>query len=76
MSEQVSSLIYGSFLITVSLNNSDEEGKYSANARNFFGQTISLEDIIKVPVFTAYGNEPSELIDQLKSDLDKYLENA
>jgi hypothetical protein len=76
MSKEVKNRIHKNFMITVSLSNSAEKGKYIANARNFFGQTIPPEDSIKLPTFTTYGNDPDELIEQLKSDLDQHLENA
>lgn len=73
MDEEIKKTIYKSYLITVHPNNTDKSGKYRVYGRNFLGQTDPPQDAIKLTTYNKFGDDPDELINKVKAEMDQKI---
>jgi len=72
MSKEIKQKIYKKFSISISLNETKNEGKYHVLAEKLFGQANPTEDEIKLPTrYYEYGNDLDGLMKVIKSKIDR-----
>lgn len=75
MKEEIKSALYKGYRIAVFKNETSNDGKYRVYGHNFLGQTNPPEDVLKLPSYNLFGNDPDILIEQVKFKLDQHFKN-